>query len=93
MTTHIYVQKTAHTYVHMVAHSLMHTRPQRTLCTQDSTPAHVHKTVLRILCKQDSAHTFGQGSHCTGKTGKIEKSNSRQGKHREFENFKKTQGI
>ena len=33
-----------------------------------------------------------QGSHCTGKTGKIVKSNSRQGKHREFENFGKTQG-
>ena len=30
-----------------------------------------------------------QGSHCTGK---IVKSNSRQGKHREFENFGKTQG-
>ena len=36
-----------------------------------------------------------QGSHCTGKTGKtgkMVKSNSRQGKHREFENFGKTQG-
>ena len=33
-----------------------------------------------------------QGSHCTGKTGKIVKSNSRQGKQREFENFGKTQG-
>ena len=33
-----------------------------------------------------------QGSHCTGKTGKIVKSNSRQGKHREFEIFGKTQG-
>ena len=34
-----------------------------------------------------------QGSHCTGKTGEIVKSNSRQGKPREFENFGKTQGI
>ena len=33
-----------------------------------------------------------QGSHCTGKTGKIVKSNSRQGKYGEFENFGKTQG-
>ena len=30
-----------------------------------------------------------QGSHCTGK---IVKSNSRQGKHREFEKFGKTRG-
>ena len=29
-----------------------------------------------------------QGSHCTGKTGKIVKNNSRQGKYREFENFR-----
>ena len=35
---------------------------------------------------------YNQGSHCTGKTGKIVKSNSRQGKHREFENFGKRQG-
>ena len=33
-----------------------------------------------------------QGSHSTGETGKIVKSNSRQGKHREFQNFGKTQG-
>ena len=30
-----------------------------------------------------------QGSHSTGKTGKMVKSNSRQGKHREFTNFGK----
>ena len=34
-----------------------------------------------------------QGTHCTGKTGKIAKKNPCQGKHREFENFAKTQGI
>ena len=33
-----------------------------------------------------------QGSHSTGKTGNMMKSNSRQGKRREFENFGKTQG-
>ena len=33
-----------------------------------------------------------QGSHSTGKTGKMVKSNSRQGKHREFQNFGITQG-
>ena len=34
-----------------------------------------------------------QGSHSTWKTGKMVKSFSRQGKHREFLNFGKTQGI
>ena len=33
-----------------------------------------------------------QGTHCTGKQGKWKK-NSCQGKHREFGNFAKTQGI
>ena len=32
-----------------------------------------------------------QGSHSAGKTGKIVKSNSRQGKHREVKDFEKTQ--
>ena len=37
-----------------------------------------------------------QGTHCTwktGKTGKMAKINPCQGKHREFGNFAKTQGI
>ena len=34
-----------------------------------------------------------QGTHCTGKTGKMAKEISFQGKHREFGNFAKTQGI
>ena len=34
-----------------------------------------------------------QGTHCTGKTGKMAKKNPCQGKHREFGNFAKTQGI
>ena len=34
-----------------------------------------------------------QGTHCTGKTGKMAKTNHCQGKHREFGNFAKTQGI
>ena len=34
-----------------------------------------------------------QGTHCTGKTGKVAKENPCQGKHREFVNFAKTQGI
>ena len=41
-------------------------------------------TQLNINC------IINQGSHWTGK---IVKSNSRQGKHREFENFGKTQEI
>ena len=34
-----------------------------------------------------------QGTHGTGKTGKMPKKNPCQGKHREFGNFVKTQGI
>ena len=34
-----------------------------------------------------------QGTHGTGKTGKMAKKNPCQGKHREFVNFVKTQGI
>ena len=34
-----------------------------------------------------------QGPHCTGKTGKITKIIPCQGKHREYVNFAKTQGI
>ena len=34
-----------------------------------------------------------QGTHATGKTGKMAKENPCQGKYREFENFAKTQGI
>ena len=34
-----------------------------------------------------------QGTHCTGKTGKMAKEILCQGKHREFGNFAKTQGI
>ena len=34
-----------------------------------------------------------QGNHGTGKTGKMAKKNPCQGKHREFGNFAKTQGI
>ena len=34
-----------------------------------------------------------QGTHGTGKTGKMAKIIPCQGKHREFENFVKTQGI
>ena len=34
-----------------------------------------------------------QGTHCTGKTGKMAKKYPSQGKHREFGNFAKTQGI
>ena len=34
-----------------------------------------------------------QGTHCTGKTGKMTKTIPCQGKHREFGNFAKTQGI
>ena len=33
-----------------------------------------------------------QGTHGTGKTGKMAKKNPCQGKHREFGNFAKTQG-
>ena len=33
-----------------------------------------------------------QGTHRTGKTGKMAKKNPCQGKHREFGNFAKTQG-
>ena len=34
-----------------------------------------------------------EGSHSAEKTGQSVKSNSRQGKHREFENFGITQGT
>ena len=34
-----------------------------------------------------------QGPHCTGKTGKMDQQIPYQGKHREFGNFAKTQGI
>ena len=34
-----------------------------------------------------------QGTHCTGKTGKMAQKIPYQGKHREFGNFAKTQGI
>ena len=34
-----------------------------------------------------------QGTHCTGKTGKMASKIPCQGKHREFGNFAKTQGI
>ena len=36
---------------------------------------------------------LAQGTHGTGKTGKVAKKNPCQGKHREFGNFAKTQGI
>ena len=36
---------------------------------------------------------FTQGTHGTAKTGKMAKRNPCQGKHREFGNFAKTQGI
>ena len=35
---------------------------------------------------------YNQGSHCTGKTGKMAKRSPCQGKHREFGNLVKTQG-
>ena len=34
-----------------------------------------------------------QGTHCTGKTGKMGGKNPCKGKHRQFGNFAKTQGI
>ena len=34
-----------------------------------------------------------QGTHCTGKTGKMANKNPCQGNHKEFENVAKTQGI
>ena len=34
-----------------------------------------------------------QGPHCTGETGKMAQKIPHQGKHREFRNFAKTQGI
>ena len=34
-----------------------------------------------------------QGSHCTGKTGKVVKIFSKQEKQREFENFGRNTGI
>ena len=34
-----------------------------------------------------------QGTHCTGKTGEMAPKLSCHGKHREFENFAKTQGV
>ena len=37
--------------------------------------------------------SYFQGTHCTGKTGKVVKIIPCQGKHREFGNFAKTQGI
>ena len=36
---------------------------------------------------------FSQGTHCTGKTGKMDQKNPCRGKHKEFGNFAKTQGI
>ena len=36
---------------------------------------------------------LGQGTHGTGKTGKIAQTIPCQGKHREFGKFAKTQGI
>ena len=36
---------------------------------------------------------INQGTHCTGKTGKMTKKSPRQEKHREFEKFARTQGI
>ena len=38
-------------------------------------------------------HIYIKGTHATGKTGKMAKKNPCQGKHREFGNFAKTQGI
>ena len=40
-----------------------------------------------------SAQNHRQGTHCTGKTGKMAPKKYCQGKHREFGNFAKTQGI
>ena len=37
--------------------------------------------------------SYFQGTHCTGKTGEMVKTNPCQGKHREFVHFAKTQGI
>ena len=37
--------------------------------------------------------TTNKQTHCPGKTGKMAKKNPCQGKHREFGNFAKTQGI
>ena len=53
-------------------------------------------SVFRPITVIGSLHQGGacsQGTHGTGKTGKMAKKNPCQGKHREFGNFVKTQGI
>ena len=52
----------------------------------------VHCYVLLLVIVFPQIFHSRQGSNSTGKTGRMVKSNSRQGKHREFENFGKTQG-
>ena len=49
----------------------------------------------QILTQVDHHHELptSHGTICTGKTGKMAKQNPCQGKHREFGNFAKTQGI
>ena len=44
-------------------------------------------------CTLRNPTTHPQGTHGTGKTGKMAKKIPCQGKHREFGNFVKTQGI
>ena len=44
---------------------------------------------MKLTEVKENAGISKQGSHSTGKTGKMVKSNSRQGKHREFKNFGK----
>ena len=47
-----------------------------------------------FVCTLENVQVYSmyQGTHCTGKTGKMAKKNLCQGKHREFGNFAKTQG-
>ena len=47
--------------------------------------------VVSLRCLGVGAEGKGQGTHGTGKTGKMKIPS--QGKHREFENFAKIQGI
>ena len=44
------------------------------------------------ISNDEITHYFHRGTHCTGKTGKMDPKIPCQGKHREFGNFAKTQG-
>ena len=68
--------------------------PHPSACPGGTSPAHTDRLRARrgSGASLDRWESFCQGTHGTGKTGKMDKKNPCQGKHREFGNFAQTQG-